>query len=572
MNSNLHQFLFALFVMLGTGAAVAQTAAASRPALYLIGDSTVRNNTRGLQGWGDPLKAHFDPDKIRVENRALGGRSSRTFYTEGLWEKVRSELKSGDFVIMQFGHNDGGSLTQNRGRGSLKGTDERAEEITLTNGTKEVIHTFGWYLRNYITDAKAKGATPIVCSLIPRNDWKDGRVLRGTNSYAFFAAEVARQEGAGFVDLHEIIARKYEAEGQEAVTKKYFLNEHTHTTPAGAALNAACVVEGLRALTNRTPVAYLRADAAVNTNPTASESRPAYLFSYFTNNGEDGLHLAWSRDGYKWAALNGGKSFLQPAVGESKLMRDPCLLRGPDGTFHMVWTTAWQGRTIGHASSQDLINWSAQQAIPVMAHEPAAINCWAPEIVWDAKRSEFLIFWATTIPGRFPETAGTGDEKYNHRIYATTSKGFKSFTPTKLFYDPGFNVIDATILHVGGRFHLIVKDETLKPVKKNLRIASSGDIAGPYEHLSAPFTRIWVEGPSAIQIGDEFVVYFDAYRDRRYEAMRSTDLKNWQEVTSQISFPKGTKHGTALAVEAAVLQRLLNRDQESAAAKFRGNP
>jgi lysophospholipase L1-like esterase len=234
------------------------------PTLYLIGDSTVRNNTRGLQGWGDPLKANFDAEKIRVENRALGGRSSRTFFTEGLWEKVRTQLKPGDYVIMQFGHNDGGSLTQNRGRGSLKGIDDRTEEITRTNGTKELVHTFGWYLKKYVADTKAQGATPIVCSLIPRNDWKDERVLRGTNSYEFFASEVARQANVGFINLHEIIARKYEAEGQGAVTRKYFLNEHTHTTPEGATFNALAVVEGIRALTNSPLATLLRPDRAGN--------------------------------------------------------------------------------------------------------------------------------------------------------------------------------------------------------------------------------------------------------------------------------------------------------------------
>ncbi len=228
-----------------------------RPTFYLIGDFTVRNNTRGLQGWGDPLAAHFDTNKIRVLNRALGGRSSRTFYTEGLWEKVRAELKPDDFVIMQFGHNDGGSLTQNRGRGSLKGVDDRTEEVVLTNGVRETVHTFGWYLRKYVTDAKAKGATPIVCSLIPRNDWKDGRVLRASNSYAGFAAEVARREKVAFVDLNEIIAREYEAAGQEKVTAKHFFNEHTHTTPAGAELNAACVVKGIRALEDCPLAEYL---------------------------------------------------------------------------------------------------------------------------------------------------------------------------------------------------------------------------------------------------------------------------------------------------------------------------
>ena len=223
----------------------------------------------------------------------------------------------------------------------------------------------------------------------------------------------------------------------------------------------------------------------------------------------------------------------------------------------MVWTTAWQGKTIGHASSKDLINWTPQQAVPVMAHEPAAINCWAPEIVWDAKRAEFLIFWATTITNKFLETAAGGDEKYNHRMYATTTKDFETFTPTKLFYDPGFNVIDATILPALGRYHLIIKDETRRPAKKHLRIASSDDIAGPYENLTPPFTRDWVEGPTAIRIGDEFFVYYDGYTEHRYEAKRSKDLKNWEDITSPISFPNGARHGTAIAVPLELVKQLL---------------
>ena len=257
-SSELQLNAVALGLALGLGLATAQGIAGDAstnaevrlPTLFLIGDSTVNNPTKGLMGWGTPLPQWFDTNRLRIVNRAIGGRSSRTFFTEGRWSNVLAELQSGDFVIMQFGHNDGGSLTQNRARGSLKGVDDRAEEVTLTNGTTEVVHTFGWYLRRYVTDTEAKGATPIICSLVPRNDWKDGRVLRPTNSYASFAAEVARQSGVGFIDLHEIIANKYEAEEQEKVTAIYFLNEHTHTTPAGAAFNAACVIEGLRALGN----------------------------------------------------------------------------------------------------------------------------------------------------------------------------------------------------------------------------------------------------------------------------------------------------------------------------------
>ncbi len=140
-------------------------------------------------------------------------------------------------------------------------------------------------------------------------------------------------------------------------------------------------------------------------------AKECYLFSYFLNNGEDGLHLAWSADGLKWQALKGGKSFLTPEVGNSKLMRDPCITTGPDGTFHMVWTDSWVGNTIGYASSKDLIHWSGQKALPVMAHEPTVRNCWAPEIIYDARKN-FRIFWASTIPGKFPGDGTRRTERF----------------------------------------------------------------------------------------------------------------------------------------------------------------
>jgi lysophospholipase L1-like esterase len=1128
------------------GSSVVGAQDAARPTLWLIGDSTVRNGSGkgadSMWGWGSLVGEHFDAAKITVVNRAIGGRSSRTFLTEGRWAEVLKEIKPGDFVMMQFGHNDGGGLTGNKSRGSLKGNGEETQTITNSAGKVETVHTYGWYLRQYIAGAKEQGATPIVVSQIPRNIWKDGKVGRESNGYGKFAKEAAAQGGAAFLDLNELVATRYEQIGEPSVRELFFKpTDHTHTTLAGAKLNAAMVAEGVRGLkdcklaayllpsdqapprqdfltwaprppmgwnswdcfattvteaqtkanadvmadklkahgwqyivvdiqwyepnansfnyrqnakvvldefgrlwpaTNRFPSAAngvgfkalsdyvhgkglkfgihlmrgiprqavrentlvkgtnLRARDIANTNsicewnpdmygvdmtkpgaqayydsvfeliaawgvdyvkvddlsrpyhanekeveairkaidrtgrpmvlslspgetaltaaehvqqhanlwrisddfwdnwaalheqferlrkwnpsrgpghwpdadmlplgvlemgkrkthftpdeqytlmtlwsiarsplmhggdmtkmddftlslltndevlavnqtssgnrelfhrgdlvawvadvanskdkyvalfnapgpakisearaaycsPLVTRSTPeqgvkvdlditgarklflvigdgdgdgfgdhadwieprvtvagammkladqkwtkattgwgsvargesasgkpisiggkhfaeaigahsvsviefdlpegatrfqafgalddaaighargatvkfmvftnsplpeiktqrvpvklvelgfrgkarvrdlwqrkdlgefgdefapeiaahgaglyrvsgellketvelapaappdldkAYLFTYFIGNGEDGLHLAWSKDGYKWDALKGGKSLLTPMVGESKLMRDPCIVRGPDGIFHMVWTTAWWGKTIGYASSKDLINWSEQQAIPVMAHEPAAKNCWAPEIVWDAKREEFLIFWATTITNQFLDTAISGDN--NHRMYATTTKDFKTFTPTKLFYDPGFNVIDATILPAFGKYRLIIKDERKTPVKKHLRIATSDDIAGPYTELQPPFTRDWVEGPTALQIGDEFLVYFDGYTAHRYEAMRSKDLKNWEDVSSKIAFPKGARHGTAIAVSAEFVKQL----------------
>ena len=136
---------------------------------------------------------------------------------------------------------------------------------------------------------------------------------------------------------------------------------------------------------------------------TIFAGKTAYLFSYFINDSKDGLHLAYSYDGMNWMPLNGGRSYLTPSVGKDKLMRDPSICQAPDGTFHMVWTSSWTDRIIGHASSRDLIHWSEQQAIPVMMHEPTAYNCWAPELFYDEPSQTYYIFWATTIPGRHKE-------------------------------------------------------------------------------------------------------------------------------------------------------------------------
>ncbi|MCK4989556.1 MAG: glycoside hydrolase family 43 protein, partial [Bacteroidales bacterium] len=202
----------------------------------------------------------------------------------------------------------------------------------------------------------------------------------------------------------------------------------------------------------------------------AQEGDSVYLFSYFINNGEDGLHLAWSEDGLQWEALNNNRSFLKPETGKDKLMRDPCIIQTPDKIFHMVWTVSWGEKGIGYASSRDLVHWSEQQYIPVMEHENKAMNCWAPEIYFDEVNDEFVVFWSTTIPGRFPETDGSGDGKNNHRMYYVSSKDMQHFSETRLLYDPGFNSIDGTLLKHGDRYLMFLKDETRKPeAQKNIR-------------------------------------------------------------------------------------------------------
>jgi lysophospholipase L1-like esterase len=245
---SLRRTLLSLFIV---GAAVlpAPSADPYLPTLFIVGDSTVKNRTKGLQGWGDPLAALFDPARIKVENRALGGRSSRTFLTEGLWDKALAGMKPGDFVLIQFGHNDGGPLDSGRARASLKGTGDETREVTdPKSGAREVVHTYGWYLRKYVTDAKAKGARPIVVSLVPRNIWKDGHVARASKDYGRWAAEAARAGGGLFIDLNELVAKRYEEAGPEKVKSAYFGEDHTHTTPAGAELTAAVLAEAIRGL------------------------------------------------------------------------------------------------------------------------------------------------------------------------------------------------------------------------------------------------------------------------------------------------------------------------------------
>ncbi len=224
------------------------------PTIWLIGDSTVKNGADSgagkLWGWGHYLSEHIDPARFRVENRALGGRSSRTYRTEGLWDKVLAGVQPGDLVLIQFGHNDGGPLEGPRARASLKGVGTETQEAHPLDKPVEVVHTYGWYLRQYVSEARMKGAKPILLSPIPRNIWTpDGRISRKEPDYATWTADVARAEQVLFVDLNGRITDRYEVAGQETVGQMYFtVADHTHTTETGAKLNAECVAAGLRGL------------------------------------------------------------------------------------------------------------------------------------------------------------------------------------------------------------------------------------------------------------------------------------------------------------------------------------
>jgi hypothetical protein len=297
----------------------------------------------------------------------------------------------------------------------------------------------------------------------------------------------------------------------------------------------------------------------------AASALPAadwYLFSSFRKNGETGVFLALSPDGRTFTPLNGNQPWLPPEK-PGELMRDPWIGQGPDGVWQMVWTWGWTRKDtggkliIGHASSPDLIHWSGQQEIAVLDGEPLAQNAWAPEAVWDAARKEWLIFWSTTIPGRFKETDTTGDGGNNHRLYSTTTRDWKTFTPARLLFDPGFNCIDATMVHDGARWVMVFKDERKEPLQKRLRLAFADSPAGPWRGVTEPFTRDWVEGPTVARVGDEWWIYFDHYMEPQgVGAVRTADWKTFEDVSGQLAFPADHRHGSVIRIPEVVALRL----------------
>jgi len=284
----------------------------------------------------------------------------------------------------------------------------------------------------------------------------------------------------------------------------------------------------------------------------SSCSKQAYIFTSFHEPANEGLRLLYSDDAYHWNDLN--KILLKPTVGTQQIMRDPSIVQGPDGTFHLVWTCSWKGdKGFGYASSKDLINWSEQQFIPVLQKEPTTVNVWAPEITYDEVKKEFIIIWASTIPFRFAK--GIEDEDNNHRMYFITTKDFKSFSEAKLFMDPGFSVIDAVIVKRKLKDYVLVLKDNTRP-NRNLKVAFSNVIEGPYKEVSATFSPKLTEGPTVVKVGKEWLIYFDAYGDKKYSAVSTSDFKSFKDVTSIITIPEGHKHGTIIKVKRSVIQKL----------------
>lgn len=291
-----------------------------------------------------------------------------------------------------------------------------------------------------------------------------------------------------------------------------------------------------------------------------SAANDVYLLSYFTDQdeGREGLKLARSDDGFAFTPLGGGRGFLTPEVGKDELMRDPSLLQAPDGLWHLVWTSDWFGPVIGHATSRDLMNWSPQQTIPVMAGFAGVRNSWAPEMIWDAKARDFVIMWSSSIDGKYGATPGQRFEGLKLRPYYTRTRDFRTFAPTRLLFDPGFDSIDFTWLPLKeGGYRLVFKDETHDAEQRRwLLSCSAPSPTGPFGPVSKPFTKTMTEGPTAIRIGERYVVFYDVYEQHHFGAASTTDFIHWRDETARVRFPADARHGTVVRVPRAFADAL----------------
>ena len=290
----------------------------------------------------------------------------------------------------------------------------------------------------------------------------------------------------------------------------------------------------------------------------ASCSRKAYLFTSFHEPADKGLRMLYSYDGYNWSDLD--TVLLKPEVGNQKVIRDPSMVQGPDGTFHMVWTSSWRGdKGFGYASSRDLIHWHKQQFIPVMQHEPTTVNVWAPELFYDNEQQQFIIIWASCIPGRFER--GIEEDSNNHRMYAVTTKHFMKFSDAKLFLDPKFSVIDAVIVKRAAKDYVLVLKDNTRP-ERNIKVGFSDSPLGPWKNISKPFTDNFTEGPSVVKVKDDWLIYYDSYRKKIYEASVTKDFINFTNITDKVKVPEGHKHGTIVPVKRKVVKQLKRKLQK----------
>lgn len=278
------------------------------------------------------------------------------------------------------------------------------------------------------------------------------------------------------------------------------------------------------------------------------EVRKVHMSTGFIEPADEGLRYIYSFDGRHWKRVPG--VWLPPEVGTQKVMRDPSLKQGADGIFRLVWTSSWrEDYGIGYSSSTDLMNWTPERHIELMRdYDVKTHNVWAPELFYEETTGEWSIAWSSSIPGHFDGS---------QRMYYTTTKDFETFAPAKLFYDPGYNSIDGAVVKRGeGDYVLAVKDNR-KPGYSHIHVSFGPSPNGPWTGDSKPFTPEWAEGPTWVKAGDEWLIYYDLYRQFKYGAVSTKDFREFKDITDEIDVPKAHKHGTAFETTVPVLSRLI---------------
>ena len=291
---------------------------------------------------------------------------------------------------------------------------------------------------------------------------------------------------------------------------------------------------------------------------TSASAKDIYVSTSFHEPANEGLRFIYSYDGINWNSIEG--TFLAPKVGNQKVMRDPSIVKGPDGTFHLVWTSSWRGdKGFGYASSKDLIHWTEERFITVM-DDPTTVNVWAPELFYDDVKRQYMIIWASCIPGKFPD--GLEDHNNNHRLYYTTTKDFKTFSKAKLLIEPGFSSIDATMVKRGNNdYVMVLKDNTRK--QRNIKVAFAKSPYGPWSEASESFTDMFCEGPSTAYVDGWYYIYYDSYRQKIYGAHRTKDFKTFEDRTGSVKFPVGHKHGTVFMASEDIVNNLIRYNTDA---------
>ena len=280
-----------------------------------------------------------------------------------------------------------------------------------------------------------------------------------------------------------------------------------------------------------------------------------YLFAYFMEPGSTGVYFALSHDGYRYAPLNGGKPWFAPPQGHN--IRDPFLTQGPDGRFRLIWTWDWHGTSLGYAESADLVHWSETRELPMMREVAGTDTTWAPEIYWDVKASHWLVLWSSSMKS----------DKASHQIWSATTRDFETFTKPAVWFDPGYPVIDQTLFHNTSRkdlasWYMVFKDQNIDPMRYQVRVAEGPTVNGPWRNISGPITPTWSEGPSVLQVGERYVVFYDYYRPpASFKAVETTDWRHWTDATGKLDLPKGCKHGSFLKIAPELAAQLAQRHE-----------